>query len=96
MRSLCGLYLPGILPVTSETLATWISTDLSHVFGYSHDLDCFHSGDRPQTGILFVKVVSADQALKLALGSTVITLWVVFFAIAVIVSLIGIHLHTHV
>ena len=40
--------------------------------------------------ILFVKVVTADQALKLALGSAAISLWTIFFAIAVLVSLIGI------
>ena len=45
---------------------------------------------RPRKTFLFVQVLTADQALKLALGSAVMTLWVVFFAIAVLVSLFGI------
>ena len=48
-----------------------------------------------RTTFLFVNVVTADQALKLALGSTVISLWVIFYAIAVLVSMIGIHPSTH-
>ena len=40
--------------------------------------------------ILFMNVVTADEALKLALGSTVISLWVIFFVITVLVSPVGI------
>ena len=50
---------------------------------------------RPRTTLLFVKVVTADQALKLGLGSAAMSLWVIFFAIAVLVSLFGIHPPRH-
>ena len=49
---------------------------------------------RPPAMFLFMNIITADQALKLALGSTVISLWVIFFAIAVLVSLVGIHQFT--
>ena len=49
-------------------------------------LQCMVLLARPRTTFLFAKVASADQALKLALGSAVISLWVIFYAIAVLVS----------
>jgi len=39
-----------------------------------------------------MNVVTADEALKLALGSTVISLWVIFFVITVVVSPVGLYL----
>ena len=45
----------------------------------------------PLSTFLFLRVMNAEEALKVELGSAVLTLWVVFYCIAVIVSISGLY-----